>query len=426
MDYKIVKYSEIGKIRSGKRLPKGYTVSEKISDNRYIRVRDINNDSIDSSIVQYITDEAAEKLERYRVKTRDVIISVVGTVGAVAQIDESLNGAYLTENCDNLQVDESLCLKDYLKYYLLSEYGKKEIIANTVGSTQPKLPIYGIENFNIKLPSIDNQKRIIKLLNSISKKVKLNNEINNNLYELSQEIYNQWFIEFEYPINSKKTYKTSGGKFKEEDGKLIPEEFTICNLDEICDCQNGHAFYKDGYDDSGLMVIDLGNVSLQGNFIYTNTDKFISRERIPNEKFVVKQNDLVMIMTDRKATMDLLGKTAKIYENKEYALNQRIYRIRPRINVNYVYSFLNSASTLDRLKGVALGSVQKYVNTNHINELKLLIPSDKIMSEYSRIVNPIFKRMEENILENKSLEKLRDTLLPKLMNGEVALDNLEI
>ena len=63
MNYKIVKYSEIGKIRSGKRLPKGYTVSEKISDNKYIRVRDINNGSIDSSIVQYITDEAAEKLE---------------------------------------------------------------------------------------------------------------------------------------------------------------------------------------------------------------------------------------------------------------------------------------------------------------------------------------------------------------------------
>ena len=80
-----------------------------------------------------------------------------------------------------MQVDESLCLKDYLKYYLLSEDGNKEIIANTVGSTQPKLPICGIENFKIKLPSIDNQKRIVKLLNSIDKKIKLNNEINNNL-----------------------------------------------------------------------------------------------------------------------------------------------------------------------------------------------------------------------------------------------------
>lgn len=426
MDYKVVKYSEIGKIRSGKRLPKGHTVSEEISDNKYIRVRDINNGSIDSSIVQYISDEAAEKLERYRVKTRDVIISVVGTVGAIAQIEESLNGAYLTENCDNLQVDESICLKDYLKYYLLSEDGSKEIIANTVGSTQPKLPIYGIENFNIKLPSIDNQKRIVRLLNSIDDKIKINNQINNNLYELSQRIYKQWFVDFEYPIALGETYRSNGGNFIEVDGMMIPDEFKVCKLDEICDCQNGHAFYKEGYDDSGLMVIDLGNVSLQGNFIYTNADKYINKDRIPNEKFIVKKNDLVMIMTDRKATMDLLGKTAKIYENKEFALNQRIYRIRPTINVNYVYSFLNSNTTLDKLKGVALGSVQKYVNTNHINDLKIIVPSVEIMSEYSMVVDPIFKRMEENILENRNLEIIRDTLLPKLMNGEIDLDNIEI
>ena len=181
MNYKILKYAEIGKIKSGKRLPRGYIVSSTISKNKYIRVRDISNGFIDSSTVEYITDEAAEKLNKYRVKTNDVIISVVGTVGSVAQIDEILNDAYLTENCDNLQVDESICLKSYLKYYLLSEDGRKEIIANTVGSTQPKLPIYGIENFNIKLPSLDNQKRIINLLNSIDTKIKLNNEINNNL-----------------------------------------------------------------------------------------------------------------------------------------------------------------------------------------------------------------------------------------------------
>ena len=133
-----------------------------------------------------------------------------------------------------------------------------------------------------------------------------------------------------------------------------------------------------------------------------------------------------MIMTDRKATMDLLGKTAKIYEDKEFALNQRIYRIRPTINVNYVYSFLNSSSTLDNLKGIALGSVQKYINTNHINNLKIVVPSAEIMSEYSKVVDPMFKRMEKNILENRNLEIMRDTLFPKLMNGEIDLENINI
>ena len=321
-------------------------------------------------------------------------------------------------------IKENIININYLYYWFL--YNRKLIINQANGSVFKNLKKDIVENFEITVPDMNTQLKIVKILDDINGKLELNNKINNNLYKISQKIYNQWFVEFEYPINSKETYKTSGGKFKEVDGKLIPEEFTICNLDEICDCQNGHAFYKEGYDDYGLMVIDLGNVSLQGNFIYTNADKFISRERIPNEKFIVKKNDLVMIMTDRKATMDLLGKTAKIYEDKEYALNQRIYRIRPRINVNYVYSFLNSDSTLDKLKGVALGSVQKYVNTNHINELRILVPSDGIMSEYSKIVDSIFRRMEENILENKNFEIIRDILLPRLMSGEIDLNNLEI
>lgn len=316
---------------------------------------------------------------------------------------------------------------DYKFLYYLLKHNKNYIASKGSGSTFKEVSGSVMKEIELSIPkNINDQKKISKILFDIDKKIELNNEINNNLYELSQKIYNRWFVDFEYPISSNQTYKSNGGSFKEVDGLVVPDNFIVNKLDEICDCQNGHAFYKEGYDDSGLMVIDLGNVSLQGNFIYTNADKYIDRNRMPNEKFIVKKNDLVMIMTDRKATMDLLGKTAKIYEDKEYALNQRIYRIRPTINVNYVYSFLNSSSTLEKLKGLALGSVQKYVNTNHINDLKIVVPSAEIMNEYSKVVDPVFKRMEENILENRNLEIMRDSLLPKLMNGEIDLDNIEI
>ena len=316
----------------------------------------------------------------------------------------------------------------YLYYCLTNDLfvDRMQHLAEARSGTFPQITFDVLKGETIYLPSIANQNKITSILDNINNKIRLNNEINNNLYELSQKIYNRWFVDFEYPISSNQTYKSNGGSFKEVDGLVVPDNFIVNKLDEICDCQNGHAFYKEGYDDSGLMVIDLGNVSLQGNFIYTNADKYIDRNRIPNEKFIVKKNDLVMIMTDRKATMDLLGKTAKIYEDKEYALNQRIYRIRPTINVNYVYSFLNSSSTLEKLKGLALGSVQKYVNTNHINDLKIVVPSAEIMNEYSKVVDPVFKRMEENILENRNLEIMRDSLLPKLMNGEIDLDNIKI
>lgn len=378
MDYKIVKYSEIGKIRSGKRLPKGYTVSEETSDNKYIRVRDISNGSIDSSIVQYITDEAAKKLERYRVKTRDVIISVVGTVGAIAQIDESLNGAYLTENCDNLQVDEFLCLKDYLKYYLLSEDGSKEIIANTVGSTQPKLPIYGIENFNIKLPNIDNQKKIVKLLNSIDIKIKLNNEINNNLYEVSKQLLLKYLNEnnnFEEVNISELLNVFTGKKNANETSPTGKYKFFSCAPENLL---------SDTYLYDGAAIIVAGNGAYTG------------RTRFYDGKFELYQRTY--------------GLTLKDGFDKD--------------NIYGLYVFMKTLFEPDKMGGTH-GSAIPYIVLSDLTDYKLKYNKTEF-DKFSNLVSSNIKMIQENEKYNEELSELRDTLLPKLMNGEIDLDNIEI
>ena len=374
MDYKIVKYSEIGKIRSGKRLPKGYTVSEKISDNKYIRVRDINSGSIDSSIVQYITDEAAEKLERYKVKTRDVIISVVGTVGAIAQIDESLNGAYLTENCDNLQVDESLCLKDYLKYYLLSEDGNKEIIANTVGSTQPKLPIYGIENFNIKLPSIDNQKRIVKLLNSIDKKIKLNNGINNNLYEEAVALY-------------KDKFKGIGQGKKTIGDYIVPK-------------RGKNLLTRDAID--GDTPVVAGGIAPSA---YHN-------------QFNTKSPVITISASGANAGYTNLWNIPVWASDCSY--------IDDSITKNVYFWYIVLKTRQNEIFDAQTGSAQPHIYPQHIAEMSIGELSIAEVEKYNNLVAPLFKMIGENQKENKKLSQLRDTLLPKLMDGEIDLDNIEI
>ena len=374
MDYKIVKFSEIGKVRSGKRLPKGYTASEKISDNKYIRVRDMNSGSIDSSIVQYITDEAAEKLERYKVKTRDVIISVVGTVGAIAQIDESLNGAYLTENCDNLQVDESLCLKDYLKYYLLSEDGSKEIIANTVGSTQPKLPIYGIENFNIKLPSIDNQNRIVKLLNSIDKKIKLNNEINNNLYEEAVALY-------------KDKFKGIGQGKKTIGDYIVPK-------------RGKNLLTRDAID--GDTPVVAGGIAPSA---YHN-------------QFNTKSPVITISASGANAGYTNLWNIPVWASDCSY--------IDDSITKNVYFWYIVLKTRQNEIFDAQTGSAQPHIYPQHIAEMSIGELNIAEVEKYNNLVAPLFKMIGENQKENKKLSQLRDTLLPKLMNGEIDLDNIEI
>ena len=249
------------------------------------------------------------------------------------------------------------------------------------------------------------QKNIGSFLANIDEKIKTNKEINKNLHQQYMLIVDRFISQL--------------------------DSYDIKPLSDVADCQNGRAFYKEGYDNEGAFVIDLGNVNTSGNFVFTNADKYISLDRYKQEKlerYRVLKNDLVMVMTDRKSTMDLLGKVGKIYKDGYYLLNQRMYRIRAKngINVNYLYACLNSTETSNNLKEKALGSVQKYVNTGDICDLKIKIPPKDVMEKLSDILNPIFLQMENNILQNEILVEMRDILLPKLMSNEIDVSTLKI
>ena len=234
-------------------------------------------------------------------------------------------------------------------YYVLSDDSFFEYsMATSKGTKMPRGDKKSIMNYEVPGFDMNIQIKIASILKSIDDKIELNNKINNNL--------EQQYISMVDHLLSKLT------------------QYKIYSLSEVADCQNGRAFYKEGYDPNGAFVIDLGNVNTFGNFVRTATDKYISLDRYKEpklEKYRVYKNDIVMVMTDRKSTMELLGKVGKIYKDGYYLLNQRMYRIRAKkgINTNYLYACLNSTETSNFLKRKALGSVQKYVNTGEINSI---------------------------------------------------------
>lgn len=389
MEFKEYKYSEIGKIKSGKRLPKGYAVIEEETDNKYIRVRDITNNSINYNEVKYITDEAAQQIKRYKVKAGDIIISVVGTVGAICEIPNELNEAYLTENCDNLLVNEDVCLKKYLKYFLISKDGQEQVKSNTVGSNQPKLPIYGIENFDIKVPTIKEQRKILCILDNIDKKIGLNNKINNNLYELSYEVFKN---------------------FKEEIKKQPIKEF--CNFKELGSIIMGQSPKGESYnfENIGIPLIN-GAADYQNG--YLKPQKYTS---MPTK--VCKKGDLIFCI---RATIGLL-----VVSNEEYCLGRGVAGI---INTydyykEYVYHLINNS--INEFKRMATGSVIVGITRDDIGKMKVSVPSEEQIIKFHTVQKPIFDKIENIREENKTLVQLRDTLLPKLMNGEIDLDKIKI
>lgn len=294
---------------------------------------------------------------------------------------------------------------DFLYYSLADDRFFDYSMQTSKGTKMPRGDKKAILEYTVSDLDLITQKKATIILSLIDRKIAVNNAINDNLTQQLTLVVDE-FINDLY-------------------------EYDLKNLSDIADCQNGYAFYKDGYDDNGAFVIDLGNVNTSATFVYTNADKYISLERYNQEKlekFRVYKNDLVMVMTDRKSTMELLGKTGKIYKDGLYLLNQRMFRIRAKkgININYLYAVLNSSSTCNALKEQALGSVQKYINTGTIKNIKIKIPSCSKMEELSHLVDPISSTIENNTIENENLIQLRNSLLPKLMSGEIDVSNIEL
>ena len=148
-------------IKGGKRLPKGQTLQNVANDHPYIRVKDMQGRYVvlDSSY-EYVPDSVFPSISRYTVETNDIILSIVGTVGLVALVDESLNNASLTENCVKL-INIKNHLPEFIYYYLYSDKGQAQISEGVVGSTQPKLPLYNIEKLDIPDISMNEQQHIV-------------------------------------------------------------------------------------------------------------------------------------------------------------------------------------------------------------------------------------------------------------------------
>ena len=250
------------------------------------------------------------------------------------------------------------------------------------------------------IPKIEKQNEIVMKIQMISERVNLLQETNGKIFEIMQaELYHKIFKE------------TSISDLTDISQIDLPDKWQIKYLKEIADCQSGYAFYKDGYCKKGVRVLDLGNININSEFIKMKKDKRVDPSHYSNckfDKYRLKKNDLVMVMTDRKSTMELLGKTGKVLDNENMLLNQRVYRIRSKIDTDYLYSYLNSDIVSYYHKSVASGTAQKYVNNGDIDNIPIILPDDKTFKDISNKFNNYMKLFEINVKEIEKLEELNE------------------
>ncbi len=391
-NWKQVKLGEVCDVKGGKRLPKGEVLTSKTSAHPYIKIKDIKTTKhleLDRSF-EYITEDIHTKISKYIVNVNDIIISIVGSIGLVAKIGESLNEANLTENCVKL-INRKNIDENFLYYFLSSNIGQEEIKKGTVGAVQAKLPIKNIQEIKLFLPPIETQKQIAKILSSIDDKIELNNKINDNLEKQAQAIFKSWFVDFE-PF-----------------GGVIPADWNVGTVGDV------------------IELHDAKRVPLSGAV----------RDKMTNKLYPYYGAASLMDYVDNyifDGTYLLLGEDGTVVDSQGYPILQYVWG---KFWVNNHAHILTGKNgfTVESLyllfkqtpvKSVVTGAVQPKISQGNLKSIEALIPELSVMNKFNDLIKPFFLKIKSNKEEIGRLSQLRDTLLPKLMSGEIDVSKVEV
>ena len=321
---------------------------------------------------------------RYGVpQQRELLLTSVGTLGVPYVIKEEefyFKDGNLTwfRHFNGLDVE-------YLYYWFLSPYGKNEINTKAIGSTQKALTIDSLSKFDIKIPAnLDDQRRIASILSSLDRKIELNNKINADLEEMAQAIFKNWFVDFE-PFKD--------GKFVDSELGMIPEGWKVGCLGDIAEITSGKRPPKKSKDKTKELFIPLiGASDIMGftsDVLYERSILVIGR---------VGTHGVVQRFQEKCWPSD----NTLVIESSYY---------------NYVYQLLKGID----YSAINRGSTQPLITQTDVKNTDVIIAPENVLKEYESITSTLFSKHRANIKENSRLSLLRDTLLPRLMSGELEI-----
>lgn len=339
---------------------------------------------------------------RYGVpQQRELLLTSVGTLGVPYVIKEEefyFKDGNLTwfRHFNGLDVE-------YLYYWFLSPYGKNEINTKAIGSTQKALTIDSLSKFDIKIPvNLDDQRRIASILSSLDRKIELNNKINADLEEMAQAIFKNWFVDFE-PFKN--------GKFVDSELGMIPEGWKVGRLTDVIKLMPGGTpkTTEPLYWDNGTIPF-FSPKDVNGVYCFA-TEKHITETGLNKCSSNLYPKDTIFI-----TCRGTVGKVC--LAACDMAMNQSNYAIKAIDGYSQYYVFFLVKSVVERLIKKSNGAVFSAITSKDFDE-EILIPSQKAVEDFTNVIDGFFRRIFTIGTENSRLSLLRDTLLPRLMSGEL-------
>lgn len=363
---------------------------------QYLDTGSITNGKIDG--YQEVEISEAPSRAKRLVKDKDIIYSTVRPIQRhFGFIENPLENLVVSTGFSVIEVNQELACPKFIYYYLSSDETVEilDVIAEASTTTYPSLKPKDIENLDILLPPLKEQKSIAEVLSSLDDKIDLLQRQNNTLEELTQTLFKQWFVEADFDST----------------------------LSDIISLQSGYAFKSKDFQDFGSnSVIKIKNIS---NSIVNILDSDFIDDDIAlqtDNKFKINGGDILFAMTGAE-----IGKMGIVPTNKQNLwLNQRVGMLNEKFNGAKFIAYLHLTSEFgyDYIINTATGSAQPNISATDIEKCPFVKLEKNDVEEYSKTLRPLFEKIIFNLGQIQTLKNMRDTLLPKLISGEIRIKDV--
>lgn len=370
---------------------------------KVIKIADIQPPIVDMSSLTGvdISQYNSQKLEKYKIQKGDYVLAMTGaTIGKLGRILSEKN-AYINQRVLLFKPIDKYIDKNYLYYYLCQNIFYSHIRNHIDSETaQPNISANSIGEFTLTLPPLEEQRRIAGILGSLDDKIELNRRINANLEAQAQALFRSWFVDFE-PFRD--------GLFVDSELGKIPQGWKVGDIYTYMD-----VIYGAPYKSALFNTNKKGYPLIRIRDLKTYSPQFYTEEILPNTEYV----DFGDIVAGMDAEF-----VPYIWKGEKGLLNQRVCKFIPKydyVSKYYILSLIRPE--LEFVQSYKVGTTVSHLGKSDIDKFKVITPPTEIVKRFSCIVDSFHQQIIKLAKENLNLSALRDTMLPKLMAGEIAIE----
>ena len=368
----------------------------------------------------FVSEADTKRLSKYILIEGDIVFSRVGSIDRNVYVDKNHEGWMFSGRCIRVRADKNKVNTRYLSYYFKQNSFKKMMMNLAVGATMPSLNTKIMNSIELDLLPRENQDKIANILSAIDDKIQINNQINQELETMAKTLYDYWFVQFDFPDQNGKPYKSSGGKmiYNPELKREIPEWWGVEKLGELIELERGVTYAKSDIVEKttkdAIGVLRATNIT--SNVMDLNDLVYLAKDKI-NNKQIIKQNETLIVMSS--GSKEHLGKNAINYYEEVIGFGAFCSKIVPKKYSNYINMFLQSSEFKGYLLKQSMGTNINNLTNSDILDCRIILPNNDILDKFENMVEKNIRLISNNYIQNQELTQLRDWLLPMLMNGQV-------